>query len=184
MPRERHKAIAIPVSHVNNVPYFLLVHDKRYKEWTFVTGGCRRREIFNPLRCAIRELEEETRGTINLKRGCYAYFKFITTTPEPRDIEDGVDVINHYHVYVFDLPMTTLEHKHIVKRFVEEKEKMEGNQVPFRKNYDENDECKFESLEDVSKNSNLWPMIRQHVIWNPEFYQAISCANKTPFNLR
>jgi 8-oxo-dGTP pyrophosphatase MutT (NUDIX family) len=98
----------------------------RYHEWTFVTGGCRRREVFNPLRCAVRELEEETRGTINLKRGSYAYFKFITNTPEPRDIEDGVDVINYYHVYVFDLPMTVPEHKHIVKRFDEEKEKMEG----------------------------------------------------------
>jgi len=184
MPRERHKAIAIPVSYVNDVPYFLVVHDKRYKEWTFVTGGCRRREVFNPLRCALRELEEETRGTINLKRGSYAYFKFITNTPEPRDIEDGVDVINYYHVYVFDLPMTVPEHKHIVKRFDEEKEKMEGNQVPFRKNYDENDQCRFENLSEISNMTNLWPMIRQNVLKNPEFYQAIKCENKTPFNLR
>ena len=161
-PRERHKAIAIPVSQVDDVPHFLVVHDRRYKEWTFVTGGCRRREIFNPLRCAVRELEEETRGTINLKRGSYAYFKFITNTPEPRDIEDGVDVINHYHVYVFDMPMTPIEHRHIVRRFTEEKKKMEGQLVPFRKNYDENDDCKFENLESISKINNLWPMIRQH----------------------
>ena len=122
-PRERHKAIAIPMSTVNDQRYFLIVHDRRYREWTFVTGGCRRREVYNPLRCAVRELEEETRGTINLKRGSYAYFKFSTDTPEPKDIEDGVSVINHYHVYVFDLPMTPIEHKHIVQRFKEEKEK-------------------------------------------------------------
>ena len=114
MTRERHKAIAIPMSTVNDVPHFLVVHDRRYREWTFVTGGCRRREILNPLRCAVRELEEETRGMINLKRGSYSYFKFITNTPEPRDIEDGVDVVNIYHVYVFDLPMTIAEHGHIV----------------------------------------------------------------------
>ncbi len=184
MPRERHKAIAIPVSTVNDQQHFLIVHDRRYREWTFVTGGCRRREVYNPLRCAVRELEEETRGTINLKRGSYAYFKFVTDTPEPRDVEDGVDVVNHYHVYVFDLPMTALEHKHIVRRFTEEKEKMEGAQVPFRKNWDENDDCRFETLDTIEKRQNLWPMIRQHVLGNPEFHQALSTTHKTPFNLR
>jgi 8-oxo-dGTP pyrophosphatase MutT (NUDIX family) len=182
--RERHKAVAIPMSQIEGVPHFLVVHDRRYKEWTFVTGGCRRREIYNPLRCAVRELEEETRGTINLKRGSYAYFKFSTDTPEPRDLEDGVDVVNHYHVYVFDLPMTSLEHRHIVKRFTEEKDKMEGHVVPFRKNYDENDACEFDTLDGISKRENLWPMIRTHVIRNPEFVHAIRNRNKTPFNLR
>lgn len=182
-PRERHKAIAIPVSTVNDVPHFLIVHDRRYREWTFVTGGCRRREVYNPLRCAVRELEEETRGIINLKRGSYAYFKFSTDTPEPRDVEDGVDVVNHYHVYVFHLPMTPLEHRHVMKRFSEEKAKMESNTVPFRKNYDENDDCKFESLDSISKLPNLWPMIRQHVLGNPEFQEAVA-QPKTPFNLR
>jgi len=66
---EKHKAIAIPVSFINDRPYFLLVHDRRYKEWTFVTGGCRKREVYNPIRCAVRELEEETRGILNLKKG-------------------------------------------------------------------------------------------------------------------
>jgi 8-oxo-dGTP pyrophosphatase MutT (NUDIX family) len=183
-PRERHKAIAIPFSRIGEIPYFLIVHDRRYREWTFVTGGCRRREVWNPLRCAVRELEEETRGTINLKRGSYSYFKFITNTPEARDLEDGVDVVNHYHVYVFDLPMTALEHKHIVRRFVEEKDKMDGAQVPFRKNYDENDECRFETLDEISNKQNLWPMIRNHVIVNPEFKQALEATSRTPFNLR
>jgi len=184
MPRERHKAIAIPVSKVNEIPHFLIVHDRRYKEWTFVTGGCRRREIYNPLRCALRELEEETRGMINLKRGAYSYFKFITDTPEPRDIEDGVDVLNHYHVYILDLPMTSVEHKHIVRRFIDEKEKMDTNIVPFRKNYDENDDCKFESLDEITKRPNLWPMIRQHVLGNPEFHAALGNNHRTSFNLR
>jgi 8-oxo-dGTP pyrophosphatase MutT (NUDIX family) len=172
------------MSLINEAPHFLVVHDRRYREWTFVTGGCRRREVYNPLRCAVRELEEETRGLVNLKRGSYSYFKFTTNTPEPRDIEDGVDVLNHYHVYVFNLPMTSNEHKHIIKRFTEEKHKMEGAEVPFRKNYDENDECRFETIESISRCPNLWPMIRAHVIKNPEFVQAIRARNKTPFNLK
>jgi len=183
MPRERHKAIAIPMSEIGGLKNFLIVHDRRYREWTFVTGGCRRREIYNPLRCAVRELEEEMRGLINLKKGSYSYFKFTTDTPEPRDIEDGVDVINHYHVYIFNLPMTGAEHKHLIKRFSEEKKKMEGAEVPFRKNYDENDECRFENLDSITKCPNLWPMIRRHVLGNPEFTQALGSNNWTPFNL-
>ena len=184
MPRERHKAIAIPVSTINDLKHFLIVHDRRYKEWTFVTGGCRRREIYNPLRCAVRELEEETRGIINLKKGTYTYFKFLTNTPEPRDIEDGVEVLNHYHVYLFDLPMTSIEHRHTIRRFDDEKERMETNLIPYRKNYDENDFCKFESLEDIASRKNLWSMIRQHVLANPDFQAALNTTHKTPFNLR
>ena len=172
------------MSLIESVQHFLIVHDRRYREWTFVTGGCRRREIFNPLRCALRELEEETRGLINLKRGSYSYFKFTTDTQEPRDIEDGVPVLNHYHVYLFNLPMTSHEHRHIVRRFYEEKKKMEDSEVPFRKNYDENDECVFESLENLTRRQNLWPMIREHVLNNPEFHQALMTTHWTPFHIR
>jgi hypothetical protein len=61
---------------------------------------------------------------------------------------------------------------------------MEGAEVPFRKNYDENDDCRFETLDSITKCQNLWPMIRAHVITNPEFTQAISTTHWTPFNLR
>ncbi len=66
----KHKAIAIPVIRTQGQEsQFLVVRDRRFKDWIFVTGGCRRREIPNPLRTALRELEEETRGVISLKRG-------------------------------------------------------------------------------------------------------------------
>lgn len=172
------------MSTIEGVPHFLIVHDRRYREWTFVTGGCRRREVYNPLRCAVRELEEETRGLINLKRGSYSYFKFTTDTPEPRDVDDGVTALNHYHVYIFNLPMTTTEHRTIVRRFTEEKRKMEGGEMAFRKNYDENDECRFENIGSIGRCTNLWPMIREHVLGNKEFHQAVQSTHWTPFNLR
>jgi len=182
--RERHKAMAIPVSTINDVKHFLVVRDRRYNEWTFVTGGCRRREIFNPLQCAVRELEEETRGTINLKKGSYSYFKFVTDTPEPRDIEDGVTAHNTYHVYIFDLPMSKIEQGTILRKFSDEKDKMESSRVPYRRNYDENDDCVFETLENITNKPNIWPMVRTHVLENPEFHQALHSTTKTAFNLR
>ena len=56
----KDKAIAIPVIRTpGQESQFLVVRDRRFKDWIFVTGGCRRREIPNPLRTALRELEEE-----------------------------------------------------------------------------------------------------------------------------
>ena len=72
---KKYKAIAVPVTFVDDTPRFLTVRDWRFKDWIFVTGGCRRREIYNPLRTALRELEEETRGVV-----CLLY-----TSPSPRD---------------------------------------------------------------------------------------------------
>jgi len=128
------------------------------------------------LRCAVRELEEETRGIINLKKGTYSYFSF--------SFKDHDGITNVYHVYVFDMPMTPVEQTHIVRRFNEEKLKMEGREVPFRKNYDENDAAEFDTLEGIPKRGNLWDMIRTYVIKNPAFHQVLREPEKQQFILR
>ena len=167
----KHKAIAIPVSYIDDKPHFLLVHDRRYHEWTFVTGGCRKREVYNPLRCAVRELEEETRGIMNLKNGTYRYFNFTT--------DEGAT----YHVYIFDMPMTPSEQSTIVSKFTEEKRKMENHQMAFRKNYDENDNLEFDTLEGMSRRK-LWPLITRYVIQNPEFHCMLRSSDRQTFSLR
>ena len=80
--------------------------------------------------------------------------------------------------------MSKIEHGTIIQKFTDEKDKMESSRVPYRRNYDENDDCLFENLDDISKKPNLWPMIRTHVLNNPEFYQALESSTRTPFNLR
>jgi ADP-ribose pyrophosphatase YjhB (NUDIX family) len=161
-----HKAIAIPVIDTGEgVSKFLIVHDKRYREWTFVTGGCRTREIYNPLKCALRELEEETRGVVNLKRGVYHYFRFDAQF-EP--LEQSL-----YHVYVFHISMHPSEMQRIETRFGEEKLKMDTNQVCFRKNYDENDNLKFLKLDEIKECSTLWKFISENILENKEFYDAL-----------
>ena len=42
---KKEKAIAIPVSFVDDKPRFLTVRDVNFKEWIFVTGGCRKRKV-------------------------------------------------------------------------------------------------------------------------------------------
>lgn len=171
---------------IDNKKYMLIVHDRRYQEWTFVTGGCRRREVINPLRCAVRELEEETRGTINLKKGTYAYFHFETKYKGPGDSEADIedDVTSIYHVYLIDLQMTTGEQSYIIRRFNEEKTKMEKHQMYFQKNYDENDKVEFDTLEGITARENLWDMIRTHVITNPDFHAALVSTERSTFYFR
>ena len=105
---EKHKAIAIPVSFTDDKPYkFLTVRDRRYGEWTFVTGGCRKSEISNPLKCALRELEEETRGTVNIKAGYYSYFNF-NYLPTTSNFDKKVEEVT-YHVYILDFNIPKYE---------------------------------------------------------------------------
>lgn len=173
---ERHKAIAIPVYFIHDEPHFLIVHDKRFREWTFVTGGCRRREIFNPLRCALRELEEETRGVINITTGSYSYFKFT--------IKDCCDVLNVYHVYIIDFPMSLCDQEKIISQFQSRKELMDTNQIRFKKQYDENDSIEFDTMSGIKHRKNIWTMIQQSVLENIEFHRALYSKDRIPFNIR
>jgi 8-oxo-dGTP pyrophosphatase MutT (NUDIX family) len=172
MNSEVHKAMAIPFTVEDGEFKFLIVKDKRFKEWTFVTGGCRKREIFNPIRCALRELEEETRGIINLKKGTYNYFKF-TTRFEP--LEESI-----YHVYLLPVKMTKDDMYRIVQKFDDEKAKMDSNQVSFRKNYDENDYLDFTSLSEL-KTMNIWKLVDEKIINNPDFYSALNSPKSKNF---
>ena len=91
------------------------MRDLRFKEWIFDTGGSRRREIYNPKRCALRELEEETRGVISLKNGQYTEFKFIHKERPTVDLE--------YNVFIFFVNYTRSQPNAFVRRFYEKKQK-------------------------------------------------------------
>ena len=172
---ERHKAIAIPVYFINGEPHFLIVHDKRFREWTFVTGGCRRREILNPLRCALRELEEETRGVINITNGSYSYFKF--------SVRDSCDVTNVYHVYIIDFPMSLTDQKKFIDQFSFNKQLMDSNKIRFKKQYDENDSIEFDTMNGIKYRKNIWSMIQNSVIDNIDFHNALYSPTRIPFSL-
>lgn len=173
---ERHKAIAIPVCFIQGEPHFLIVHDKRFREWTFVTGGCRKREIFNPLRCALRELEEETRGVVNITNGTYSYFKFT--------VRDCCEVLNVYHVYVIDFPMSLCDQEKIITQFQSRKELMDTNRIRFKKQYDENDHIEFDTFSGIRHRKNIWTMIKQSVLENIEFHNALYTKERIPFNIK
>jgi 8-oxo-dGTP pyrophosphatase MutT (NUDIX family) len=167
------------VTFIDGEPHFLLVHDRRHSEWTFVTGGCRVREIHDPLVCALRELEEETRGVIDLDEVSYSYFNFSLLQTELE--QDDFTAI--YHVYIIDYETTIEYQKYLIQRFYEEKQKMDTRELSFRKQYDENDRMDFDTLEGTKKR-NVWRMIREHILNNPEFYKHLYSTNRMNFKLK
>lgn len=172
---KKHKAIAIPVTFTGGVPKFLTVRDKRYKEWIFVTGGCRRKEIYSPLRCALRELEEETRGIVNLKRGEYTDFKFT--------VKESPDMELEYWVFIFFVDFSKCQQSEIIKKFNEEKYKMQNKKIQIKRAYDENDYLSFDTLSEFNSR-NQWERIKNNVIKNPEFYACVSSHNRKTFCIK
>jgi 8-oxo-dGTP pyrophosphatase MutT (NUDIX family) len=131
---KKYKAIAIPVMFTGSKPKFLTVRDRRFKDWIFVTGGCRRKEIPNPIRCALRELDEETRGVVNLKKGEYTDFKFV--------VKESLGVDLEYNVFIFFVNYTQQEQNDLVKKFNDEKQKTNLKKIqklPIKRTHDEND---------------------------------------------
>lgn len=175
---KKYKAIAIPVSFTCGKPKFLTVRDRRFKDWIFVTGGCRRREIFNPLRCALRELEEETRGVVSLKNGEYTEFKFTVKESPSVDLE--------YNVYIFFVNFSYTEQKAQIKKFYDEKHKMDLKKIhnqPIKKTYDENDFMSYDTLEEFNSRKR-WKLIIDNVLKNPQFYACISSHNRKTFSIK
>jgi hypothetical protein len=187
---ERHKVLAIPVTFTEEKPKFLTVRDRRFKEWLFISGGCRKKEVLNPMRCALRELEEETRGVVNIKSGLYTSFIFHTNERSVEELEEdkkeGVQVTIVYHVFIFFLKINYEEQQDMIRRFNREKaivELRKRDKLPIKRTYDENDFMCFDTLESFNR-KNRWDLIVKHVIENPDFYESINSLNRKSFNMR
>jgi 8-oxo-dGTP pyrophosphatase MutT (NUDIX family) len=175
---KKYKAIAIPVTFTGDKPKFLTVRDRRFKDWIFVTGGCRRREIVNPIRCALRELEEETRGVVSLKKGQYSDFKFVVKESPGVDLE--------YNVFIFFVDYTTQQQSELIKKFNDEKQKTNLKKIqkqPYKRTYDENDFMNFETLTEFNTKKQ-WDRIVKNVLNNPEFYACITSLNRKTFSIK
>ena len=175
---KKYKAIAIPVSFADAKPRFLTVRDRRFKDWIFVTGGCRRREIYNPLRCALRELEEETRGIVSLKKGEYTSYVF-TVKESPT-----VDLV--YNVFIFFVDWKRNDQHALIKKFYDEKAKCQAkkaNKQPIKKTFDENDFMNFDTLEEYNCRKR-WNLIVDNIIKNPEFYTCVQSLNRKTFSIK
>jgi len=178
---ERHKAIAIPVSYADGKPRFLTVKDRRFKEWIFVTGGCHRREVHNPLRCALRELEEETRGVVSIHQGTYSEY---VHRCENHTNDEEVNLI--YHIYIIDFDVSRSKQCEYISRFDDAKRIMDERKrrkLSIKRTHDENDAMSFDTLDEF-KRKKIWDFMISAVLDNPNFLQALNTLNRKRFCIR
>lgn len=147
---KREKVVVIPVTFVDKEPKLLIVLDKKFNEWTFITGGCKLRESHDPLRAGLRELEEETRGVINIKNCTYSYFNFRHVS---RDFENSM-----WHVYIVDVPLNREQQLNTIGRFNYLMKTTEVSRA-----YDENIAMDWVTIGDLYKR-NLWTFIRYNIL--------------------
>ena len=89
-----------------------------------------------------------------------------------------------YHVYVIDFPMSLVDQEKMITQFQSRKELMDTNQIRFRKQYDENDHIEFDTMSGIQHRKNIWNMIKQSVLDNIEFHNALYSKDRIPFNIK
>ena len=172
----QHKAIAIPMTETG---HFLTVKDKRFQEWLFVTGGCRKREIDEPILCALRELKEETRGVVDIDNCLYKYFSF-----KCKSLDDP-DAMSIYHVFLLRFEVSIFIRNNLIRKFKWEKCNMDKRRViglPIKRTWDENDDMSFDTLEELS-DRNCWDLIYKNILKNPKFIELLSSSSWEKFNV-
>jgi len=126
----------------------------------------------------LRELEEETRGVISLKKGQYSDFKFIVKESPGVDLE--------YNVFIFFVDYTPQQQTELVRKFNDEKQKTNLKKIqkqPYKRTYDENDFMNFETLTEFNTKKQ-WDRIVKNVLNNPEFYACITSLNRKTFSIK
>lgn len=88
-----------------------------------------------------------------------------------------------YTVFIFFVNYSRSEQVELVKRFNEEKYKMNTKRIQMRRTYDENDYMSFDTLTEFNAR-NQWDRIVQHVVRNPEFYACVSSLNRKTFVIK
>ena len=126
----------------------------------------------------MRELEEETRGVISLKKGQYSDFKFVVKESPGVDLE--------YNVFIFFVDYTPQQQTELVRKFNDEKQKTNLKKIqkqPYKRTYDENDFMNFETLTEFNTKKQ-WDRIVKNVLNNPEFYACITSLNRKTFSIK
>ena len=98
-------------THTRQKGYVILKHHGRYivfrdaktKEITMAGGGCGRNNGHNRRNCARRELKEESKGALNLKRNnlrpAFNFISNVRFAGESKKTNSGQKILQHYHVF-------------------------------------------------------------------------------------
>lgn len=136
-------------------PRFLIVKDAESSNWTFISGTCEPREPIH--KCAIREIQEETRGLISLKSLPKRTRKFQTMYKDKR-----VDVL-FIPLQLSEEQMTAMS------------EDFPHMNTHGRPELEENTELKFETLNRFLRRKDIWSFVE--TVCQDEMFEEL-CPKK------
>jgi 8-oxo-dGTP pyrophosphatase MutT (NUDIX family) len=143
---------------------FLVAKDRASGEWTFFSGTCEAYEV--PIRCALRELYEETKGLLQLS--CLP-----TNTHHCRiwDRQQQKDK-RVKRVDVFFVPLS-MESVAKMKDLVADFDVRQGD---FPKEFFENDIIRFQTLAQFKANRRIWSYIKR-MMYRKEFRKIVAAIS-------
>lgn len=156
---QRIKILFVPFIIISGKHYFMMLKDREYNEWTFLSGGCKFSDTY-PDVCLYREVEEETKGIITAKMlvGKLKPFKYFT---EMKVKKFRLRVL--YYIYPVQIRGDRTTMIHLEHKF--------RDTIAKNKSQNENTELRFFSLYDMGK-IRIWDFI-QKIINSKIFLQEI-----------
>lgn len=162
-----YKVLVIPyVRHRGKLRY-LFVHDRMYKEWTFVSGGCKVTESASE--CAKRELMEETKNLIHITE------QELKTSISYKIMTRDKSLSTTYTIFVVEIHLTPSEVYTIENTFLHRSMYSQGD---FCREMNENDNLLFMELEEALEYPNVWGFIKE-VIYSTRFQTATNTISNT-----
>lgn len=137
----KRKILAIPyIRRKGRATRFLVAQDAATFEWTFVSGTCEKGE--RPDRCVLREMKEETKGLITLRK-IPSYTKRFRLHLHDKRVD----------VFFIPLRLSNRKVAEIPRIF----QNVDVSHLP--KTYSENVQIRFESLPQFQRRKNIWSYI-------------------------
>ena len=161
----RRKIVIIPYIKTKHDIHFLIVKDKENNEWTFVTGGAKPNESFE--QCAIRELHEETKGSLDIRKHGISLTRFYSYYFKNEIVKDRV--LMHYKVFFLPLHRFGYDTKSCYK--LEERFIQNVNKFP-NPEFNETSSLKIISYNELYK-YDFWDFIKIKVLFSQYFREYL-----------
>lgn len=147
----------------------LVAKDRASGDWTFFSGTCEPFEV--PIRCALRELYEETMGLIRWNRlpPSTRHFRFTETD---RRIDVYFIPLSNYSSY--------RQQKALEQAFDDRTSSCRDN-VP--REFLENEKIRFLTFKQFQRKTPIWSFILR-LMCRPQFTQIMNKINMTPIKNR
>ena len=166
----KHKVMVVPfITDTHGRVRFLVVKEGRYNEWSFVCGNCKKNEVSNPLKTALRELREESRDTMVLASPLKYIFKYTSMVIKEEELggQGGHEPIL-FHIFVFNVQ--GIRPAGVIKNYYSRyKQRYKRNNI----NYNETIGIAFMTITDLTR-KKIWQFVMAKLINNQNFWEDVA----------